>query len=127
MKFTHIVVKAGNGEPTKDQIDDAAMVKNAGQVFAIVATFKDDPKQGILISTEIAKDIEKHQESHHFEIHELEKPENGQPLKPGERLDESTVGDITEAVLMRLTESDNKYVRQLAVLVMDELDMDPLV
>lgn len=90
MKFTHIVVKEGNGKPSNKQIEDAAMVKNAGQVFAIVATFKDDAKASVLIDEKVAKDIEEHAESHHFEIHKLEEPENGEPAKPGDKLEEST-------------------------------------
>lgn len=89
MKFTHIVVKEGNGKPSDKQIEDAAMVKNAGQVFAIVATFKDDAKASVLIDSKIAKDIEEHAESHGFEIHKLEEPENGEPVKPGDDINES--------------------------------------
>ena len=89
MKFTHVVVKEGNGKPSDKQIEDAAMVKNAGQVFAIVATFKDDAKASILIDSKIAKDIEEHAESHGFEIHKLEEPENGEPVKPGDAINES--------------------------------------
>lgn len=88
MKFTHIVVKEGNGKPSNKQIEDAAMVKNAGQVFAIVATFKDDAKASVLIDSKIAKDIEEHAESHGFEIHKLEEPENGEPVKPGDAINE---------------------------------------
>lgn len=88
MKFTHIVVKEGNGKPSNKQIEDAAMVKNAGQVFAIVATFKDDAKASVLIDEKVAKDIEEHAESHHFEIHKLEEPENGEPVKPGDAINE---------------------------------------
>lgn len=88
MKFTHIVVKEGNGKPSNKQIEDAAMVKNAGQVFAIVATFKDDAKASVLIDGKVAKDIEEHAESHHFEIHKLEEPENGEPVKPGDAINE---------------------------------------
>ena len=93
MKFTHVVVKEGNGKPSKDQIDDAAMVKNAGQVFAIVATFKDDAKASVLIDAKTAKDIEEHAESHGFEIHKLEEPENGEPVKPGDAINESEYGE----------------------------------
>lgn len=89
MKFTHIVVKEGNGKPSDKQIEDAAMVKNAGQVFAIVATFKDDAKASVLIDSKIAKDIEEHAESHGFEIHKLEEPETGEPVKPGDAINES--------------------------------------
>ena len=89
MKFTHIVVKEGNGKPSDKQIEDAAMVKNAGQVFAIVATFKDDAKAAVLIDAKVAKDIEEHAESHGFEIHKLEEPENGEPVKPGDDINES--------------------------------------
>lgn len=89
MKFTHVVVKEGNGKPSDKQIEDAAMVKNAGQVFAIVATFKDDAKASILIDSKIAKDIEEHAESHGFEIHKLEEPETGEPVKPGDDINES--------------------------------------
>ena len=89
MKFTHVVVKEGNGKPSDKQIEDAAMVKNAGQVFAIVATFKDDAKASILIDSKIAKDIEEHAESHGFEIHKLEEPETGEPVKPGDNINES--------------------------------------
>lgn len=93
MKFTHVVVKEGNGKPSDKQIEDAAMVKNAGQVFAIVATFKDDAKASILIDSKIAKDIEEHAESHGFEIHKLEEPENGEPVKPGDAINESEYGE----------------------------------
>lgn len=89
MKFTHIVVKEGNGKPSDKQIEDAAMVNNAGQVFAIVATFKDDAKASVLIDAKTAKDIEEHAESHGFEIHKLEEPENGEPVKPGDDINES--------------------------------------
>lgn len=89
MKFTHVVVKEGNGKPSDKQIEDAAMVKNAGQVFAIVATFKDDAKASVLIDAKTAKDIEEHAESHGFEIHKLEEPENGEPFKPGDDINES--------------------------------------
>lgn len=93
MKFTHVVVKEGNGKPSNEQIESAAMVKNAGQVFAIVATFKDDAKASILIDAKTEKDIEEHAESHGFEIHKLEEPENGEPAKPGEKLEESNLGE----------------------------------
>jgi len=93
MKFTHVVVKEGNGKPSDKQIEDAAMVKNAGQVFAIVATFKDDAKASVLIDAKIAKDIEEHAESHGFEIHKLEEPENGEPVKPGDAINESEYGE----------------------------------
>ena len=93
MKFTHVVVKEGNGKPSDKQIEDAAMVKNAGQVFAIVATFKDDAKASVLIDSKIAKDIEEHAESHGFEIHKLEEPENGEPVKPGDAINESEYGE----------------------------------
>lgn len=93
MKFTHVVVKEGNGKPSNEQIESAAMVKNAGQVFAIVATFKDDAKASVLIDAKTAKDIEEHAESHGFEIHKLEEPENGEPVKPGEKLEESKLGE----------------------------------
>ena len=93
MKFTHVVVKEGNGKPSDKQIEDAAMVKNAGQVFAIVATFKDDAKASILIDSKIAKDIEEHAESHGFEIHKLEEPETGEPVKPGDAINESEYGE----------------------------------
>lgn len=89
MKFTRVVVKEGNGKPSDKQIEDAAMVKNAGQVFAIVATFKDDAKASVLIDAKVAKDIEEHAESHGFEIHKLEEPENGEPVKPGDAINES--------------------------------------
>lgn len=89
MKFTHVVVKEGNGKPSDKQIEGAAMVKNAGQVFAIVATFKDDAKASVLIDAKTAKDIEEHAESHGFEIHKLEEPENGEPVKPGDDINES--------------------------------------
>lgn len=89
MKFTHVVVKEGNGKPSNEQIESAAMVKNAGQVFAIVATFKDDAKASVLIDAKTAKDIEEHAESHGFEIHKLEEPENGEPVKPGDAINES--------------------------------------
>lgn len=127
MKFSHVVVKAGNGKPEQSQIDDAAMVKNAGQVFAIVHTFKDEPKQAILITGDIAKDIEEHAEAHDFEIHELEKPETGEPVKPGDALEESVAKDLVKPVLESLTRHDNKYVSQLAVLTLDELKLDTLV
>lgn len=93
MKFTHVVVKEGNGKPSDKQIEDAAMVKNAGQVFAIVAAFKDDAKASVLIDSKIAKDIEEHAESHGFEIHKLEEPENGEPVKPGDAINESEYGE----------------------------------
>lgn len=93
MKFTHVVVKEGNGKPSNEQIESAAMVKNAGQVFAIVATFKDDAKASVLIDAKTAKDIEERAESHGFEIHKLEEPENGEPAKPGEKLEESKLGE----------------------------------
>lgn len=93
MKFTHVAVKEGNGKPSDKQIEDAAMVKNAGQVFAIVATFKDDAKASVLIDSKIAKDIEEHAESHGFEIHKLEEPENGEPVKPGDAINESEYGE----------------------------------
>ena len=109
MKFTHVVVKEGNGKPSKDQIDDAAMVKNAGQVFAIVATFKDDAKASILIDSKIAKDIEEHAESHGFEIHKLEEPENGEPVKPGDAINESEYGEY------RLTQTAIDLLESFAV------------
>ena len=93
MKFTHVVVKEGNGKPSDKQIEDAAMVKNAGQVFAIVATFKDDAKASVLIDAKVAKDIEEHAESHGFEIHKLEEPETGEPVKPGDAINESECGE----------------------------------
>jgi hypothetical protein len=109
MKFTHVVVKEGNGKPSKDQIDDAAMVKNAGQVFAIVATFKDDAKASILIDSKTAKDIEEHAESHGFEIHKLEEPENGEPVKPGDAINESEYGEY------RLTQTAIDLLESFAV------------
>ena len=109
MKFTHVVVKEGNGKPSDKQIDDAAMVKNAGQVFAIVATFKDDAKASILIDSKIAKDIEEHAESHGFEIHKLEEPENGEPVKPGDAINESEYGEY------RLTQTAIDLLESFAV------------
>lgn len=116
MKFTHIVVKAGNGKPSDDQIKNAAMVKNAGQTFAIIHTFKDDAKQAILIDAKQAKDIEEHQKAHDFEIHKLEEPETGEPAKPGDKLNESVV-----TLLNIMTESEDYQVRLLSELLMDEL------
>lgn len=109
MKFTHVVVKEGNGKPSDKQIEDAAMVKNAGQVFAIVATFKDDAKASILIDSKIAKDIEEHAESHGFEIHKLEEPENGEPVKPGDAINESEYGEY------RLTQTAIDLLESFAV------------
>ena len=105
MKFTHVVVKRGNGEPSKSQLEDAAMVKNAGQVFAIVATFKDDAKATVLIDSKIANDIEEHAESHGFEIHKLDKPETGEPVKPGEPINESYEGYHLNQTVIDLLES----------------------
>lgn len=109
MKFTHIVVKEGNGKPSDKQIEDAAMVKNAGQVFAIVATFKDDAKASVLIDAKVAKDIEEHAESHGFEIHKLEEPENGEPVKPGDAINESEYGEY------RLTQTAIDLLESFAV------------
>lgn len=109
MKFTHIVVKEGNGKPSDKQIEDAAMVKNAGQVFAIVATFKDDAKASVLIDSKIAKDIEEHAESHGFEIHKLEEPETGEPVKPGDAINESEYGEY------RLTQTAIDLLESFAV------------
>ena len=126
MKFTHVVVKEGNGKPSKDQIDDAAMVKNAGQVFAIVATFKDDAKASILIDAKIAKDIEEHAESHGFEIHKLEEPENGEPVKPGDAINESEYGDyrLTQTaidLLESFAASDHANVRLMGEVLKAEM------
>nr|DAM32468.1 MAG TPA: hypothetical protein [Caudoviricetes sp.] len=126
MKFTHVVVKEGNGKPSKDQIDDAAMVKNAGQVFAIVATFKDDAKASILIDSKIAKDIEEHAESHGFEIHKLEEPENGEPVKPGDAINESEYGDyrLTQTaidLLESFASSDHANVRLMGEVLKAEM------
>nr|DAV09865.1 MAG TPA: hypothetical protein [Caudoviricetes sp.] len=109
MKFTHVVVKEGNGKPSEKQIEDAAMVKNAGQVFAIVATFKDDAKASVLIDAKTAKDIEEHAESHGFEIHKLEEPENGEPVKPGDAINESEYGEY------RLTQTAIDLLESFAV------------
>lgn len=109
MKFTHVVVKEGNGKPSDKQIEDAAMVKNAGQVFAIVATFKDDAKASVLIDAKTAKDIEEHAESHGFEIHKLEEPENGEPVKPGDSINESEYGEY------RLTQTAIDLLESFAV------------
>lgn len=111
MKFTHVVVKEGNGKPSKDQIDDAAMVKNAGQVFAIVATFKDDAKASVLIDAKVAKDIEEHAESHGFEIHKLEEPESGEPVKPGDAINE----EYQEYGEYRLTQTAIDLLESFAV------------
>lgn len=126
MKFTHVVVKEGNGKPSKDQIDDAAMVKNAGQVFAIVATFKDDAKASILIDSKIAKDIEEHAESHGFEIHKLEEPENGEPVKPGDAINESEYGEyrLTQTaidLLESFASSDHASVRLMGEVLKAEM------
>ena len=126
MKFTHVVVKEGNGKPSKDQIDDAAMVKNAGQVFAIVATFKDDAKASILIDSKIAKDIEEHAESHGFEIHKLEEPENGEPVKPGDAINESEYGEyrLTQTaidLLESFASSDHANVRLMGEVLKAEM------
>lgn len=126
MKFTHVVVKEGNGKPSKDQIDDAAMVKNAGQVFAIVATFKDDAKASILIDSKIAKDIEEHAESHGFEIHKLEEPENGEPVKPGDAINESEYGEyrLTQTaidLLESFAASDHASVRLMGEVLKAEM------
>nr|DAP76520.1 MAG TPA: hypothetical protein [Caudoviricetes sp.] len=126
MKFTHVVVKEGNGKPSKDQIDDAAMVKNAGQVFAIVATFKDDAKASILIDSKIAKDIEEHAESHGFEIHKLEEPENGEPVKPGDAINESEYGEyrLTQTaidLLESFAASDHVNVRLMGEVLKAEM------
>lgn len=126
MKFTHVVVKEGNGKPSKDQIDDAAMVKNAGQVFAIVATFKDDAKASILIDAKIAKDIGEHAESHGFEIHKLEEPENGEPVKPGDAINESEYGEyrLTQTaidLLESFAASDHANVRLMGEVLKAEM------
>ena len=126
MKFTHVVVKEGNGKPSKDQIDDAAMVKNAGQVFAIVATFKDDAKASVLIDDKIAKDIEEHAESHGFEIHKLEEPENGEPVKPGDAINESEYGEyrLTQTaidLLESFAASDHASVRLMGEVLKAEM------
>jgi hypothetical protein len=126
MKFTHVVVKEGNGKPSKDQIDDAAMVKNAGQVFAIVATFKDDAKASILIDSKIAKDIEEHAESHGFEIHKLEEPETGEPVKPGDAINESEYGEyrLTQTaidLLESFAASDHASVRLMGEVLKAEM------
>lgn len=126
MKFTHVVVKEGNGKPSKDQIDDAAMVKNAGQVFAIVATFKDDAKASVLIDAKIAKDIEEHAESHGFEIHKLEEPENGEPVKPGDAINESEYGEyrLTQTaidLLESFAASDHANVRLMGEVLKAEM------
>lgn len=126
MKFTHVVVKEGNGKPSDKQIEDAAMVKNAGQVFAIVATFKDDAKASILIDSKIAKDIEEHAESHGFEIHKLEEPENGEPVKPGDAINESEYGDyrLTQTaidLLESFAASDHANVRLMGEVLKAEM------
>lgn len=126
MKFTHVVVKEGNGKPSKDQIDDAAMVKNAGQVFAIVATFKDDAKASVLIDAKTAKDIEEHAESHGFEIHKLEEPENGEPVKPGDDINESEYGEyrLTQTaidLLESFTASEHPNVRLMGEVLKAEM------
>lgn len=126
MKFTHVVVKEGNGKPSDKQIEDAAMVKNAGQVFAIVATFKDDAKASILIDSKIAKDIEEHAESHGFEIHKLEEPENGEPVKPGDAINESEYGEyhLTQTaidLLESFAASDHAGVRLMGEVLKAEM------
>ena len=126
MKFTHIVVKEGNGKPSDKQIEDAAMVKNAGQVFAIVATFKDDAKAAVLIDSKIAKDIEEHAESHGFEIHKLEEPENGEPVKPGDAINESEYGEyrLTQTaidLLESFASSDHANVRLMGEVLKAEM------
>ena len=126
MKFTHVVVKEGNGKPSDKQIEDAAMVKNAGQVFAIVATFKDDAKASILIDSKIAKDIEEHAESHGFEIHKLEEPENGEPVKPGDAINESEYGEyhLTQTAIDLLESfavSDHASVRLMGEVLKAEM------
>lgn len=126
MKFTHIVVKEGNGKPSDKQIEDAAMVKNAGQVFAIVATFKDDAKASVLIDSKIAKDIEEHAESHGFEIHKLEEPESGEPVKPGDAINESEYGEyrLTQTaidLLESFASSDHANVRLMGEVLKAEM------
>lgn len=126
MKFTHVVVKEGNGKPSDKQIEDAAMVKNAGQVFAIVATFKDDAKASILIDAKTAKDIEDHAESHGFEIHKLEEPENGEPVKPGDAINESEYGEyrLTQTaidLLESFASSDHANVRLMGEVLKAEM------
>lgn len=126
MKFTHIVVKEGNGKPSDKQIEDAAMVKNAGQVFAIVATFKDDAKASVLIDSKIAKDIEEHAESHGFEIHKLEEPETGEPVKPGDAINESEYGEyrLTQTaidLLESFASSDHASVRLMGEVLKAEM------
>ena len=126
MKFTHIVVKEGNGKPSDKQIEDAAMVKNAGQVFAIVATFNKDAKAAILIDSKIAKDIEEHAESHGFEIHKLEEPENGEPIKPGDSINESEYGEyrLTQTaidLLESFASSDHASVRLMGEVLKAEM------
>lgn len=126
MKFTHIVVKEGNGKPSDKQIEDAAMVKNAGQVFAIVATFNDDAKASVLIDAKVAKDIEEHAESHGFEIHKLEEPENGEPVKPGDAINESEYGEyrLTQTaidLLESFAASDHANVRLMGEVLKAEM------
>lgn len=126
MKFTHIVVKEGNGKPSDKQIEDAAMVKNAGQVFAIVATFKDDAKASVLIDAKVAKDIEEHAESHGFEIHKLEEPESGEPVKPGDAINESEYGEyrLTQTaidLLESFAASDHASVRLMGEVLKAEM------
>lgn len=132
MKFTHVVVKEGNGKPSNEQIESAAMVKNAGQVFAIVATFKDDAKASILIDAKTAKDIEEHAESHGFEIHKLEEPEKGEPAKPGEKLEESKLGErngyrLTQTaidLLESFAASEHASVRLMGEVLKAEMQTD---
>lgn len=126
MKFTHVVVKEGNGKPSDKQIEDAAMVKNAGQFFAIVATFKDDAKASVLIDAKVAKDIEEHAESHGFEIHKLEEPENGEPVKPGDAINESEYGEyrLTQTaidLLESFAASDHANVRLMGEVLKAEM------
>lgn len=126
MKFTHVVVKEGNGKPSDKQIEDAAMVKNAGQVFAIIATFKDDAKASVLIDAKVAKDIEEHAESHGFEIHKLEEPENGEPVKPGDSINESEYGEyrLTQTaidLLESFAASDHANVRLMGEVLKAEM------
>ena len=126
MKFTHVVVKEGNGKPSDKQIEDAAMVKNAGQVFAIVATFKDDAKASVLIDAKVAKDIEEHAESHGFEIHKLEEPERGEPVKPGDAINESEYGEyrLTQTaidLLESFAASDHANVRLMGEVLKAEM------
>lgn len=126
--YTQIVVKKGNGKPSKDQIKDAVRAANPGQIFAVASSFDEDANAAILIDDNLAGEVKKHADDKGFEIHNIPKVED-EPDEPGESnesfneslleygLDENDVNNLLEA----FKHHENNTIRNLGEILEYEI------